>query len=36
MNRKTTKNKLNILYSNARGIKSKMKPLKEIVYSADL
>ena len=35
MNRKPTKNKLKILYSNARGIKSKMKSLKEIVYSTE-
>ena len=35
MNRKSTKNKLKILYSNARGIKSKMKSLKEIVYSTE-
>ena len=33
MNRKTTKNKLKILYNNPRGINSKMKLLKEIVYS---
>ena len=35
MNNKTTKSKLKILYSNARGIKSKMKSLKEIVYSTE-
>ena len=35
MNRKPTKNKLKILYSNARSIKSKMKSLKEIVYSTE-
>ena len=32
---KTTKSKLKILYSNARGIKSKIKSLKEIVYSTE-
>ena len=31
----TTKSKLKILYSNARGIKSKMKSLKDIVYSTE-
>ena len=35
INNKTTKSKLKILYSNVRGTKSKMKSLKEIVYSKE-
>ena len=34
-NRKTTRSKLKILYNNATGIKSKMKSLKEVVYSTE-
>ena len=33
--KQTTKSKLTILYSNARGIKSKMKSLKETVDSTE-
>ena len=34
-NRKTTRSKLKILYNNATGTKSKMKSLKEVVYSTE-